>query len=379
VIKLTDILSEILTEKKLCPKGRAYYNRRIAAGEKPSAYLSGRAVKVCKGLMKEDEDNFRGIDPSEAYNDVDAIDTLKDKKRDVAFIVAKSNTPENWKYVQKVIQDNGIKVMYVKGNPYDAYVAYLPGSENKATQLKDLAEKYGGYLASNATADDARKIGKLLGYQEDKIEQYIKDRNINESLRDWFEKEDWVRIDTQGNITGPCGTMKKGKATTRCLPRAKANSLTKDERAATARKKVAGSKKGKQFVSNTKKAKVKLRKEARVLPLVSKSKIIDDIYAFNPYLLKTLLYYNTIEELIGEMGYDNLEDYLKDNWGWGGDPLHGINLNQTTAKNLITTYYRTIKPDDIKIVNNKTSVAGYAYIEEICSDDNECVVVLTKF
>jgi hypothetical protein len=138
MIKLTDILLEIITEKKLCPKGKAYYNRRIAAGEKPSAYLSGRAVKVCKGLMEEDD--------------------------------------------------------------------------------------------------------------------------LDESLRDWFEKEDWVRIDTQGNITGPCGTMKKGKATTRCLPRAKANSLTKAERAATARKKVAGSKKGKQFVPNTKKAKVKLNK-----------------------------------------------------------------------------------------------------------------------
>jgi hypothetical protein len=650
----------MLDEKKLCPKGKAYYNRRIAAGEKPSAYLSGRAVKVCKGLMKEDEDNFRGIDPSEAYNDVDAINTLRDKKRDVAFIVAKSNTPENWKYVQKVIQDNGIKVMYVKGNPYDAYVAYLPGSENKATQLKDLAEKYGGYLASNATADDTRKIGKLLGYKEDKIEQYIKDRYIDEarvlpqmqrsredilryanclqklrkkfnvdsistldlkigkynlsgqekgikvswdegkdklnsttrnnaeklfnslnitptdiyvgivptrcaysfyiigtynnnpiaivrketespmagqtylvtpniknklnkfgdesfptnsleeSLRDWFEKEDWVRIDTQGNITGPCGTMKKGKATTRCLPRAKANRLTKDERAATARKKVAGSKKGKQFVPNTEKAKVKLnkedlnemdlkkglaaagialstilgspnttsaatptsisqpvaksiiekvvkgfekegykidflekvkyknfdnvseddikieiieaktesaarlvmmqfikvnkldrnktlfmsnpdenkyviiyqtnlKKEARVVPPISKSKIVDDVYEFNPYLLKTLLYYDTIEELIGEMGYDNLEDYLKDNWGWGGDPLYGINLNQTTAKNLITTYYNTIKPGDIKRVDNKTSVAGYVHVEEICDDDNECVIVLTKF
>jgi hypothetical protein len=80
---------------------------------------------------------------------------------------------------------------------------------------------------------------------------------IYESLRDWFKKEDWVRIDTQGNITGPCGTMKKGQATTRCLPRAKANSLTKAERASTSRKKVTGSKKGKQFVSNTSKAKVK--------------------------------------------------------------------------------------------------------------------------
>jgi len=140
MIKLIDILNEILTEKKLCKKGKAYYDRRIAAGEKPSAYLSGRAVKVCKGLMEEDE-----------------VD-------------------------------------------------------------------------------------------------------LHESLRDWFKKEDWVRIDTQGNITGPCGTMKKGKATTRCLPRAKANSLTKAERAATSRKKVAGSKKGKQFVKNTKAATVRLKK-----------------------------------------------------------------------------------------------------------------------
>jgi len=80
---------------------------------------------------------------------------------------------------------------------------------------------------------------------------------VSESLRDWFKKEDWVRIDTQGNITGPCGTMKKGDATTRCLPRKKAQSLSKKERAATARKKVAGSKKGKQFVKNTEKAEYK--------------------------------------------------------------------------------------------------------------------------
>ena len=80
---------------------------------------------------------------------------------------------------------------------------------------------------------------------------------VKESLRDWFKKEDWVRIDTQGNITGPCGTMKKGKATTRCLPRKKAQSLTKTQRAATSRKKVRGSKKGKQFVKNTKKAEYK--------------------------------------------------------------------------------------------------------------------------
>ena len=37
--------------EKLCKKGEAYRKRRMAAGEKSSAYLSGRAVKVCKGTM----------------------------------------------------------------------------------------------------------------------------------------------------------------------------------------------------------------------------------------------------------------------------------------------------------------------------------------
>ena len=137
---------EGLIREKLCKKGEAYRKRRMAAGEKSSAYLSGRAVKVCKGQMS--------------------------------------------------------------------------GKKKKKT---------------NEIIDE-----------------------ITESLRDWFKKEDWVRIDTQGNIAGKCGTMKKGKATTRCLPRKKAQSLSKAERKSTAAKKVRGSKKGKQFVKNTKKAKVKL-------------------------------------------------------------------------------------------------------------------------
>ena len=77
---------------------------------------------------------------------------------------------------------------------------------------------------------------------------------IRENLRNWFKKEKWKRIDTQGNIAGDCGTMPKGKKTQRCLPQAKAKSLTKKQRKATARKKTASNK---QFVSNTKAAKVK--------------------------------------------------------------------------------------------------------------------------
>ena len=42
---------KLAVDEKLCKKGEAYRKRRMAAGEKSSAYLSGRAVKVCKGQM----------------------------------------------------------------------------------------------------------------------------------------------------------------------------------------------------------------------------------------------------------------------------------------------------------------------------------------
>jgi len=144
-----------LVKEKLCKKGEAYRKRRMAAGEKSSAYLSGRAVKVCKGQMSG-------------------------KKK---------------------------------------------ANENTAPNHDGKSAPYGS------------------GYKELNVDK------MAESLRDWFKKENWVRINTSGNISGDCGTMKKDKATTRCLPKKKAQSMTKAERKATVAKKVRGSKKGKQFVS----------------------------------------------------------------------------------------------------------------------------------
>ena len=104
-------------------------------------------------------------------------------------------------------------------------------------------EKHSAYLSARSS--------KLC---EEQIDEEQLRKKIQENLRNWF-KEKWVRIDTQGNISGKCGTMKKGKATTRCLPQAKAQSLSQSERKSTVAKKIAGGKKGKQFVKNTKKAK----------------------------------------------------------------------------------------------------------------------------
>ena len=77
-------------------------------------------------------------------------------------------------------------------------------------------------------------------------------------LKEWRDQE-WVRIGTDGEIKGECGTSKDKKNPDRCLPRSKAQSLSKSERASTAKKKKREGKKGKTFVKNTKKAEVKFR------------------------------------------------------------------------------------------------------------------------
>ena len=177
-------LIEDLVYEELCKRGKAYIAARKRAGEKSSAYLSGRAVKVCKGQIKG-----AGGKRKKSYKNESLYNQLK---------------PQVLYELEELFND-----------PYFAIVA----------------------------------------------EYNVEEANIDESLRDWFKKEKWVRIDTQGNIAGKCGTMPKGKATQRCLPRAKAQSLTKAQRRATARKKVRGSKKGKQFVRNTKKARVSLKKK----------------------------------------------------------------------------------------------------------------------
>ena len=77
-------------------------------------------------------------------------------------------------------------------------------------------------------------------------------------LKQWRE-QNWVRIGIDGSIKGPCGTSKDKKNPDRCLPKRKALSLTKTERAATARKKKKAEAKGRTVVANTPKAKVRTK------------------------------------------------------------------------------------------------------------------------
>ena len=55
--------------EELCAKGKAYRAKRMRAGEKSSAYLSGRAVKVCKGQMQGEGEEVE----EEMYEEIDAL------------------------------------------------------------------------------------------------------------------------------------------------------------------------------------------------------------------------------------------------------------------------------------------------------------------
>lgn len=90
-------------------------------------------------------------------------------------------------------------------------------------------------------------------------------------LKEWV-KQDWVRIGSDGSIKGKCGTSKDKKNPDRCLPRSKANSLSKSERATTARKKKKAGAKGKTVVPNTKRAAVRKMENGGVAIPTTKAK-----------------------------------------------------------------------------------------------------------
>tara|TARA_B100001093_G_scaffold387677_1_gene373707 strand:- start:125 stop:811 length:687 start_codon:yes stop_codon:yes gene_type:complete len=74
--------------EELCAKGKRYIKARKRAGEKSSAYLSGRGVKVCKGSIEWPKKGKKKVNE----NEIDALakelanaveDKLEDKKDDI--------------------------------------------------------------------------------------------------------------------------------------------------------------------------------------------------------------------------------------------------------------------------------------------------------
>jgi hypothetical protein len=125
-----------------------------------------------KNIPSYDEFLNEIIKAEEASRDENAVQTVIDGKRDLGFITLIGTTMdvnEFWELIRK----HGLKTLEVPENVHKAYIYYRKGAERKAKELKDIALKYGGYLAYDATEKDSRRIGELLGYDKKDIDWYI--------------------------------------------------------------------------------------------------------------------------------------------------------------------------------------------------------------
>ncbi len=118
------------------------------------------------------------IKASEAYDTMNAVQTVVDDKRDLVFISTMDNPiykPNNEKELSamKYGLENGLNAIEVKGKPNGkAWVLYKK-NKRAAQKLANYAESKGGYL-SDGTPEEAKYIGDLLGYDKGDIQAFIK-------------------------------------------------------------------------------------------------------------------------------------------------------------------------------------------------------------
>lgn len=115
------------------------------------------------------------IHPSEAYRNIDAARTVCDGKRNVAFMAGLSYRESV--EISDMVYDCDLESIRVPSSNHDAYIIFRKGHDKQAHQLLNIAEKYGGYLSFEATDDETREIGRLLEYNPEDVEEFIRTRN----------------------------------------------------------------------------------------------------------------------------------------------------------------------------------------------------------
>jgi hypothetical protein len=95
-------------------------------------------------------------------------------------------------------------------------------------------------------------------------------------------------------------------------------------------------------------------KEIKVNQPVNKMKAFTDMLNFDEGMLASMVPFESLDDFIGNYGYDSLEEALTDNYGID-DPQPYISL--------ITNYYNAIKPGDVAFVKDYestiTPISGY--------------------
>lgn len=162
LFKLTDV-----DRKPLLVKLDQVYMKRFNLHEQ---------ISRIKTIMGIDE----SIRAAEANDQIDSILTVLHHKRNLAFITFGSFSPADKETATKLINsDASINTIHVKKSPFMGFVLYREGHEKEAQELAYLANKYGGFLSADATKEDSIRIGQLLDYDPQDIQDYI-EKNYDE-------------------------------------------------------------------------------------------------------------------------------------------------------------------------------------------------------
>ena len=119
------------------------------------------------------------VHPNDVRNDDMALKTVINGKRDVGFIEL---SPKN---SAKIIKHN-IGVLPVRMVLQNSMMVVIYRNREKGLRLQAIARKHEGYL-SDKDPSEAREIGRLLGYTEQSIEEYVNKK---------YDKKIPIRTDT---------------------------------------------------------------------------------------------------------------------------------------------------------------------------------------
>ena len=117
---------------------------------------------------------FESINPSEAYQDFDAMMTVLRGRRSVAFLMG----PTVDEFYEKHLKNNdSVGLMRVKRDGHglwgDGYILY--NDINKAKRLHMIMSKHDGYL-SDDTPEEAIENGEALEYHDEDIKSFTEKR-----------------------------------------------------------------------------------------------------------------------------------------------------------------------------------------------------------
>jgi hypothetical protein len=134
------------------------------------------------------------IHPKEARDDANALRMLIKGKRDVALVNL------NKQHIKK-LEKYKLGAIPIRMTSQNTMMSIVYRDEKKANRLYEIAKSKGGYL-NDKNSDEAWKIGKLLGYSSQSINEYVQRKYGSKTPIRTDTADDYNDLDEQQESSG---------------------------------------------------------------------------------------------------------------------------------------------------------------------------------